>query len=144
VKTRLLLVVAVGLALVAADKPDSKKEDKDLILGNWSFASGERNGEQPPDEIQSMKLTFKEDKLTALIRDETKEGKYKLDPAKKPKEIKVTITENGNEKELHGIYELDGDNLKLCFPSEDGGDLPKEFTGKQGSNQMLMVFKRAK
>ncbi len=47
-KTRALPIVAVGLALVAADKPDQKKDDKEAVLGTWGFVSGERNSEQAP------------------------------------------------------------------------------------------------
>src|SRR5262249_43088826 len=141
VKTKLLLTVAIVLAVVAQAKPDTKKEDKDLIQGNWTFVSGEKDGEQPPDEIKNMKLTLKEGKLTAMIRDENKEGKYKIDPAKKPKEITVTINENGQEIELNGINELDGDSLKFCFPANPDGARPKEFSGAKDSNQMYMTFK---
>ncbi len=144
-KTRALLIVAVGLALVAADKPDQKKDDKDAIVGTWGFVSGERDGEQAPDELKTMKLAFKEgDKATLTIKDDTKEAKYKLDAAKKPREIALTVTENGKEETVRGIYELDGDNLKICFPADPAGETPKEFTGKKGSNQMLVVLKRSK
>jgi uncharacterized protein (TIGR03067 family) len=144
VKAKLLLVVAVGLALVAADKPDAKKEDKDAIQGTWTFVSGERNGEEPPDNVKSMKLTFKGDMVTAVVGDKTQEAKFTLDPSKKPKEISLTMKRDGQERTVHGIYELDGDTLKICHSEKDDGPLPKEFSGKKDSKQALMVFKRAK
>ncbi len=144
-KTRALLIVAVGLALVAADKPDQKKDDKDAILGTWTFVSGERDGVAAPDDVKTMKVSFKEgDKLTLTFKEENKEAKYKIDPTKKPKEISLTVTENGTEQTTHGIYELDGDSLKLCFTDDPKGEAPKEFTGKKDSKQVLMVLKRGK
>ena len=143
-KTKLWLIVAVVLVVAAQAWADAKKEDKDLIQGDWSFVSGERDGEQPPDEIKNMKLNFKDDKLTAMIANDDKGGKFKIDPSKKPKEITLTLSENGKDVDMNGIYELDGDNLKLCFPADHDGARPKEFNGKQGSKQMYMVFKRAK
>ncbi len=82
--------------------------------------------------------------MTLTIKDDTKDGRYKLDAAKKPKEIALTMTENGKNETVRGIYELDGDNLKICFPAAPGGEAPKEFSGKKASNQMLMVLKRSK
>ena len=143
-KTRLLLIVAVGLCVAAQTKPDAKKEDKDLVQGSWAFANGQRNGETPPDEVQSLKLSFKDDKLIAHINGEAKDGKFKIDATKKPKEITITIEDNGRNMEMKGIYEMDGDTLYLCFPSEPGGPTPKELTGKRGSKQMYWVLKRAK
>jgi uncharacterized protein (TIGR03067 family) len=145
VKTRLLLIpaalLAFGVSLPAAPVPD-KKDDKDLIQGTWSFVSGERNGEPAPDQVKSMKLTFKDDMVTPST--EKNPAKFKLDTTKKPKEITLTITEGGQEKTIHGIYELDGDDLKICFPDKPDGPAPKEFSGKKDSGQMLMVFKRDK
>ena len=40
------------------------------------------------------------------------------------------------------IYELDGDNLKVC--STEGGQRPKEFTAREGSKCSLAVWKRMK
>jgi uncharacterized protein (TIGR03067 family) len=143
-KTRIVLLVVVGLCLAADSKPDSKKEDKDLIQGSWTLVSGEKDGEQPPEEIKMLKITFKDDKITAATSKDTHEGKFKLDPTKKPRQLSLSMSINGQDKEIPGIYELDGDNLKLCIPDGDGSDAPKEFTGKQGSKQVLLVLKRAK
>lgn len=41
----------------------------------------------------------------------------KLDPEQKPKRIDIVVsnaTKDGNELTLLGIYELDGDNLRIC------------------------------
>ena len=42
-----------------------------------------------------------------------------------------------------GIYELDGDTLKVCY-AIDGGKRPAEFKAKPGSKHVLIVFKRLK
>ena len=42
-----------------------------------------------------------------------------------------------------GIYELEGDTLKLCY-SQPGKDRPKEFTAAKGSGQAMSVWKRDK
>jgi uncharacterized protein (TIGR03067 family) len=144
VKTRILTAVAVVLALTAAVALAQKKEDKDAILGTWNFASGENNGEPANDEIKTMKMTFTGDGVTLVVKDVPREGKYKLDPSKKPKEVTMTTTEGEKTTEHRGIYELEGDTLKMCFPTGANTDLPKEFSGKKDTKQMLLVLKRAK
>jgi uncharacterized protein (TIGR03067 family) len=135
------LLLAVSL-LIAADTKDAKT-DKDKVQGGWTMVSGETNGKPAPDEYRkNFKMTFSGDKLTVKFsNDKTKEGTYKLDSSKKPKEI--TITPSDGEKPLVGIYDLDGDNLKLCM-SQPGGDRPKEFAAKEGAGTMLLVLRRAK
>ena len=85
-------------------------------------------------------MTFAGDKITVVMsKDRTKTGTFKLDAAKKPREI--TITPSDGDKPLQGIYELDGDNLKLAL-SEPGGDRPKEFASKEGTRNAYFVLKR--
>ena len=142
-KLRVLLLVAAGLLVAAEDPKADAKKDKENIQGAWKAVSGEAGGQKLSDErIESIKIVIAADKITVNVADNTRVSTYKIDPAQKPKTIDLT---NEMDQTAPGIYELDGDNLKLCFPSdEESGALPKEFTGKQGSNQMLLVFKRAK
>jgi uncharacterized protein (TIGR03067 family) len=144
VKLKHLLLATLTVALIAADKPNGKKEDKDVILGTWNFQSGERDGTAPSDEIRSLKLTFKEDKVTLTTRDETLEHKYQLDPSRKPRQIALTVTENGVTKTYRGIYDLDGDSLRMCFPVEAERDPPRDFSGTKDSKQTFLFFRRSK
>src|SRR5207247_10509674 len=49
------------------------------------------------------------------------------------------------EKTNPAIYELDGDELKLCMSNEPGTNKrPAELASKEGSKLLLMTFKRAK
>jgi uncharacterized protein (TIGR03067 family) len=67
-----------------------------------------------------------------------------LDPDKTPKTIDLTLTGGSNKgKTLAGIYQLDGDNLKVCLFGV-GKDRPKEFDTKKGTDGMLLVLKRKK
>ncbi len=135
------LLLAVGL-LIAADKKDTKP-DKDKIQGSWTMVSGEAGGRPAPDEYRkNFKMTFNGDKITVKFsNDKTKEGTYKLDSSKTPKEL--TVTPSDGEKPLFGIYDLDGDNLKLCM-SQPGGGRPREFASKEGTPTMLFILRREK
>ena len=71
-------------------------------------------------------------------------GTIKIDVTKKPKEIEV-MDEFGtkNAKTLLGIYELDGDDFKLCL-TITAKDRPTEFGTKAKSGLGLEVLKREK
>ena len=65
---------------------------------------------------------------------------YKLDVSKTPKWIDLTV---GGEKQA-GIFELKGDDLKICSNEKSGGKRPTRFESKPDSEHFLLVFKRAK
>ncbi len=135
----LLAVVAVGL-LLAADKPkdDAGKEDLEKLQGSWQAVEGERNGEKAPeDQIKKVTATFKGDKVTVKRGDTTEsEQTVTLDPTKNPKTIDVT-------PDSKGIYELDGDTLKVRY-SKEGTERPTKLTGKTKEGEIQIIFKRAK
>jgi uncharacterized protein (TIGR03067 family) len=144
-KPRMLLVLVAGL-LVAADAKDDAKKELEKLQGDWVMVSGERNGEALPDEqIKALKRTIKDDEFTVMRDGETvAKGKFTVDPSKSPKTIDVTITEGDNkDKTMKGIYEIDGDNYKVCF-APSGKDRPKEFSSKGDEGLTLSVWKKAK
>ncbi len=142
-----LLVLAAGL-LLAADKPEEAvKKDREKIASSWTVVSRETNGTKvDEEELKKIVVTFKADGSFEVQRDSEKvaTGSSKIDPAKKPKEIDIDIkAADGNERSVKGIYEIDGDDLKICAGGA-GKDRPKEFTGKADTGNTLIVYKRKK
>ena len=90
-------------------------------------------------------VTFEGDKHTVKKGDEVIQvGTQKLDPSKSPKTIDVTMTEGLNKGTVMlGIYEIDGDTLKVCFDAE-GKKRPTEFKSAPGSQTFVNVHKRVK
>ena len=71
-------------------------------------------------------------------------GTQKLDPSKSPKAIDVTMTEGPNKGAVMlGIYEFDGDTLKVCFDPQ-GKKRPTEFKSPPDSANFVNVHKRVK
>ena len=150
-KPQMLLVLSLAFLVGVAYADDKdKKSDLDKMKGTWKATSGEAGGIALPDEfLDKVTFTIKGDKYTFKSPDETgvetvEEGALKLDAAKKPAQMDINITKGKDEgKKQYGIYELDGDTMKLCFtPPEEGR--PKDFTTKEGSKNVVMVFKRQK
>ena len=140
-KVSVALVIGFGLLVAAAraeDKP--AKTDKEKIQGTWALVSGERDGKPIPEERRkNSKVVFAGDKLTIHNKDNEAEGTFKLNPDKKPKQIDVDL----GGQQAKGIYQLDGDTLKLAN-AKPGEERPKEFPKKEGSGLTVATLKRQK
>ena len=113
--------------------------DQEKIHGTWALVSGERNGKPLSDEVvRNIKLIFAGDKLTTKHKDRKTEAALKLDANKTPKEIDLDMDGSVGK----GIYQLDGDSLKIVH-GEVGDARPKDFP-KADSGLTILVLKREK
>lgn len=133
-----MVLVSVGLTL-GQGKPaaDPGKKELEKLQGSWKLVM--------PAEGEG-KLTFKEDKYTFNFGGMMEEGTMKFDPTKKPKTVDVKITAGMDTgKKQFGLYELEGDMLRLCFAPAgmDEKARPKELAEK-APDQFLFVFQRDK
>jgi uncharacterized protein (TIGR03067 family) len=136
----------VALMPVAAGADDAVKKDMAELDGEWSMVSGEANRAAMPDAmVKTGKRVAKDGETTITFGGRVYfKAKFKIDPTKTPKTIDYTMTEGPTKgKTQLGIYERDGDSVKFCFAAP-GADRPSDFTAKQGSQQTLSVWKRAK
>ena len=139
----LVLTASGGTGTRAGDKAEVEKELK-KFQGTWTFVSVEAGGKElPASEVAGLVLTFEGAMHTVKKGNEVIQvGTQKLDPSKSPKAIDVTLTEGPKKGAvLLGIYEIDGDTLKVCF---DGKKRPTEFKSPPGSETFVNVHKRVK
>ena len=150
---KLLAVVCVLLLLplgFAYPQDDAVKKEREKMQGDWKVVSSEEDGNPTPDFIvQAVKLTIKGDQISLKGVEDLAErfGKvtFTLDPATTPKIMDFKIVAVKDKDNSHeGIYELKGDELKLCITTRSGGNRPDEFKTKAGSNRVLVVLKREK
>jgi uncharacterized protein (TIGR03067 family) len=141
---RLLGGVGLVLLVAAAEPADDVKAELEKFQGEWVMASGTRDGKDlPAAEAAKMTRVIKGDQFV-LMSDgkEVAKGSFKVDPTKKPKTIDVRRAEEG-AKPVLGIYELDGGTQKVCIGAP-GKDRPTAFESKEGSGNLLSVWKRKK
>jgi len=132
-----------GSGTLADEKADLEKESR-KFQGTRTFESSEAGGEKlPVGELKGLILTFEGHKHTVKKGDEVIQvGTQKLDPSKSPKTIDVTMIEGPNKGAIMlGIYEIDGDTLKVCFDAQ-GKKRPTEFKSAPGSENFVNVHKR--
>ena len=143
--TRLLSLPMFMLFTVVAFAQDEAKKDLEKFQGNWVIESVIVDGEPLPAEVVKVfKMTFKDDNYTVLIGEEKTEGAFHLDPSKNPKTIDI-VPENGPDRgrKQSGIYEFDGDKIKICA-AQPGKDRPTNFETKGKIGSTLMILRREK
>jgi uncharacterized protein (TIGR03067 family) len=79
--------------------------------------------------------------------DEIFKGTFKLDAAKKPKSIDMTVKEGKNYegKTSLGIYKIEGNRFTWCANEPGRKERPGDFVDSEGDQKfLLVVFERKK
>ena len=135
-----VMLLIAGAVTSAEDDP--VKADKEKLQGAWSVVSFETDG-KPDDKVKNDKVTIAEETISVKTKGGNHDGTFTINPKAKLKTIDIRLNNDGYN--IPGIYELDGDNLKICLPTTAGPqNRPKEFKAAAGSNCVLLVLKRDK
>ena len=139
------LMIAIATSLVA--HAEEAKEDTQLIEGTWIITELVVNGNKVNEEdFQKISVVNGADGTWCLRVDgkEISRGTNVFAPSQKPKTVDFYPTDGeGKNNKYQGIYELDENTRKVCFV-EAGKNRPQEFTSDNGSDRILIVFKRMK
>jgi uncharacterized protein (TIGR03067 family) len=135
------------ILLFGQSPEDKNAADPEKLQGSWRMIYAEHDGDglKPKNDVR---ISFEKDVHIEWSSGEmASKSSFKIDGAKKPKTMEVTILENRLIPESKGtkiimIYELDGDRLKTCKCS--GGKLPTEFTTKENDGRALHIYERVK
>ena len=144
-------------SLPAQDKKEPKEEDKkkaaavkkdrQALQGAWQVVTYETGGEALPEEtVKNLRVVFAGDQMTMSLPKDAGKREYTitLDPTQQPKTIDASpnLAKLKVKTTMPGIYQLDGDTLKLCLATLGGKVRPKDFESAAGAN--LITLKRAK
>jgi uncharacterized protein (TIGR03067 family) len=148
----MLLIVIGSLTAprsIQAEDPSPRqvaKDDLKKLQGTWECVSMEREGDEVAAEhLKGVMVSYKDDQVT-LYRDGEvfRKGVVTLEPSKGPKKINTWDLDGPYaDQTVPGIYEIDGDTLKLCF-SHPGEARPTEFSTKKAPGFLYAVYKRKK
>ena len=141
-------LLVMGLLLIAANDPpkDAGKSDIAKFDGEWVLVSGAANGVPlSEDAIKTTRRSFKDGISIVTGKPEVAmKAKFTIDHTKKPKTIDMEVIEGKNKGPAPrlGIYEFDGDTLKLNIAAPYR-DRPESFKSNPNSQQTSSVWKRA-
>jgi RNA polymerase sigma factor (sigma-70 family) len=130
-------------AKATARAPAPKKVDKELIQGNWNVVNIQANGKHPAQEVtDGQRWHITTDRITITYADGSSEQfTYRLGPKHKPRRIDLETIGGPDEKRtFHALYELDGDQLKVC---KDRNRRPAALDiGEGDRGRILFTLKR--
>lgn len=134
------LLLGVVFLHAQVDAGDKAKESE--LQGSWVIVSSLAGGQTEKDMI-GARITFDGGKLSVkkVDIDRIDMAGFRVDPSQKPKHIEFRVDDHA----FQGIYELSGDNLKICFnPGDNATKRPTEFESKKDSKTIFAVLKRDK
>jgi len=145
-RRHVLLVLAAAL-LLAADSPREAaiKKERQALAGAWKAVSARSDGNPVPDDLlKQIDFVFAGDKLTCKLKGDDKQTAYQIDPTQDPKTIDISVLDGpGKGKTFYGIYELEGDGLKICLTHKEiKSSRPVEFTSGPKSDTDLFELRR--
>jgi uncharacterized protein (TIGR03067 family) len=120
-----------------------KDPDLDRIQGCWTVAALEVDGQTVPDAARSnARVVVEGNRFSNTGMGAVYKGTIEIDPSARPRRLDMLFDagpEKGN-KNL-GIYELDGDEWKICLATR-GAVRPSSFATTPGSGLALEVLAR--
>jgi uncharacterized protein (TIGR03067 family) len=115
--------------------------DLEKLQGTWTVTTLEVDGNQMPTPPGAC-IVIEGSRFQSLGMGAVYEGKVELDTRKSPKHFDLLFTK-GPEKGTRslGIYELNGDDWKLCL-TVTGSTRPMKFATTPGSGHALETLRR--
>jgi uncharacterized protein (TIGR03067 family) len=157
--TRVLALMSAlmfGAAALADPPAASSGGDLDKLQGYWKPLQCETEGKamMPADIMKQVTVVFDKSEYHLYFKDSKtdKDGKpiifrlalanIALDPSAAPKGITFEFADGPQKgKRCHGIYELSGNQLKMCYgPAEK--PRPAKFESPSGSGYFLETWAR--
>lgn len=139
-------MIPAVILLIAADKPPDplSKEDLHRLQGPWTLVSAMQDGKAlAEDKVKKTTIVFKDDTFRFPDSAEyatSRSGTIKIDATKTPKQMDAI---SPAKEVMLGIYELNGDNYRVCF-APAGKPRPDKLTSESGSGYILQVWVRVK
>ena len=141
---RILTLSILAAAWLVPTQPEAAKKELAKLEGTWKLTAMEVAGKPVAEgRLTSATLTIRGNKYTLVSGNRQSEVELTLDPGKTPKEIDMQVLDGPNKDRVgKGIYELDGDKLKICRSLDPQDERPKEFKTEGMVNYFTMIWQR--
>jgi uncharacterized protein (TIGR03067 family) len=141
------LVLSGSIWLLSSDgSQEEVRKHREMFQGSWSYVSLVHNGKNiPAKDLEEFRCIFRGDQFTFKVAQlVTMHGVFSLDSSKTLKTVDFKPTDRLHKgQKLMGIYELKGDQLRICYASA-GHERPTEFKAEPESNRTLLLLRKEK
>ena len=130
---RVLFMLVVSSGLISIGLAEDADKDVSRLQGTWNIVKRVKNGQEEDAKSHPGQLKFT-GHTAVEVRDGVteQEGSFTIDASKTPHRITMTGSRGPNAGSVfEGIYELEGDTLKLAYSTgPDANTPPKDFDAK--------------
>jgi len=117
------------------------------MAGTWTVVSTENNGFKSSDGDWAGLLWIRDADGSWTAEQDGKVvvewAVKKIDPTQHPKTIDIEVAAGAYKGVVYlGIYELDGDTLRICFTLPDKRGRPTDFSAARGTVRAFSEFRR--
>jgi uncharacterized protein (TIGR03067 family) len=137
-RSQSLVVLTLFAVAVAVAGDDASKKDRESLQGTWKLVAGRDDQGKPfPADLieKGLRLVVTGDRLKFMPSGGDDEMAFQIvDPTKKPKHVDLFVVRNGkkNTRPVPGIYEIDGNRLRLSMNDRGGTGKGKDAKDKGG------------
>jgi uncharacterized protein (TIGR03067 family) len=122
-------------------KDEAAQRELQRLEGTWIPLDIEHDGGKVTDS-DAVKWVIRNGRCGVYLDQQKRETwALKLDPTRNPKTIEARLVIASTGRRLAGIYELDGDKLKVCYDLT-GRDFPTEFSAPKRARRINYIFRR--
>jgi len=144
----LVAVTAQATTETVDSKPPADQQsldDQKALQGDWIPVKAELAGQAMPEAVlKTISLKLIKNEYEVLVAGKSDKGTWTIDPAAKPKSMKITGVKGPNEgKTFPAIYELGDNTLRVCYDLL-GKKTPADFKTTAGTKLYLVTYKRKK
>jgi RNA polymerase sigma factor (sigma-70 family) len=142
---------SVGQNKPAEKKSDGAKKDQAALQGTWYVAAVEDyigGRRRQRDSVKAARWVFLGDQIATFDpRSSDPENdvvfRYGLNATPKFREVRLVIVEGRDKGRVYlGVYELEGNRLRILLQKRQGGARPTEFTPREDAGFVLWEFRR--
>jgi cellobiose epimerase len=121
-----------------------KAPDKDLE-GEWEAAPFIHEGKEEPQAPGHVILAIHGDAMTLKVGDDVRKATIAVETGRTPRSIDMAY-ESGPDKgkTIRGLYEVRGDELRICCYGDATRDRPAEIASREGNGYSIGVWKRVR
>ncbi|HEV2947372.1 MAG TPA: TIGR03067 domain-containing protein [Gemmataceae bacterium] len=139
-KTRRVYQKPTATSKVSEPVDNRWDEDLDKLQGSWQIVDAENDGQSNRDEAKHYTWEIKDNKYTINC-----DGHFQELWAMRLNSGRITKTIDGTHditgKKLMGIYEIKGDNLRICYDLTGNGR-PDSFKAGKGDRRVVYILQR--